>query len=73
MLDRATGVGDFVGTHRRVADDDHLMVVAEFVQDVESLVTLGVAAAIVLPYALVKAIMEVEMFKMLELGARGGE
>src|SRR4051812_44518432 len=73
MLDRAAGVGDLVGAHRGVADEDDLPVVAELVEHVPGRRALGEAAAIVLPQALIGAIVEVEEFEILELRRGGAE
>src|SRR3954453_11061463 len=73
MLDRAARMGDLVGAHRGVADEDELPVVAELVEHVPGRGPLREAAAIVLPQALIGAIVEVEEFEVLELGRRGGE
>ena len=66
-------MGDLVGAHRGVADEHDLPVVAEFVEHVPGRRALGEAAAIVLPQALIGAIVEVEEFEILELGMGGGE
>src|SRR3954453_22909549 len=73
MLDRAAGMGDLIGAHRGVADEDELIVVAEFVEHVPGRRPLGVTAAIVLPQALIGAIVEVEEFEILELARRRRE
>src|SRR6185503_10336452 len=48
-LDRPAGLQDLVGAHGRVADEDHLVVVAVLVKDVPGARALGVATAVVLP------------------------
>src|SRR3546814_11988720 len=73
MFDAAARMGDFIGRHRRVADEDHLVIMAIFVKDVPHLVPFGPAALIVLPHALIRAIVEIEEFEILEFGRRGAE
>ena len=73
VLDRAAGIGDLVGAHGGVADEDHPVVRAVGVQHVPSGDALGVAAAIVLPDRLVEAVVEVVVFHVLELGAGSRE
>ena len=46
---------------------------AVFVQDVPGVGALGEAAAVVLPHALVQAVVEIEEFEVLELGLRRRE
>src|SRR3546814_18332334 len=62
MLDRTAGMADLIGDHRGVADEDEFIVVAEFVEHVPGGGALGVATAVVRPYALVDAVVEVEEF-----------
>src|SRR3546814_9697840 len=62
MFDRPAGMADLIGTHRRVADEDHLIVMPIFVQYVPGRRPFRKAAAVVLPYALVQAVVEVEEF-----------
>ncbi|KIU01265.1 hypothetical protein QU38_02355, partial [Staphylococcus aureus] len=73
MLDRAARMGDLVRTHRGIADKDQLIVMPIFVEDVPGGRALLEAAAIVLPHALVQAIVEVEELQVLELAGRRGE
>src|SRR5262245_44549959 len=73
VLDRTARIGDFVWTHRRVADEDDAIVARIFVQHVPRHGLFVVTAAIVLPHALIEAIVEVEEFEALELRARGGK
>src|SRR5208337_1842677 len=73
MLDRASGGGDFVWAHRGVANEDHAVVPAVRVDEVARRHALVMAAAVVLPHALVEAVVEVEMLEPLELALGGGE
>jgi hypothetical protein len=66
-------VQDLVGAHGGVADEDQLVVGAVFVDDVEQREALGVAAPVVAPHAFVDAVVEVEVFEVLELQPAGGE
>src|SRR3546814_18122058 len=71
MLDRAAGMGDLIRAHRGIADERELVVVAEFVEQLRGRRTLGEAALVVLPHALVRAVVEIEEFEALELARRG--
>src|SRR3546814_2108341 len=73
MLDRAAGMGDLIRAHRGIADERELVVVAEFVEQLRGRRTLGEAALVVLPHALVRAVVEIEEFEVLELARRGRE
>src|SRR5438105_1500316 len=73
VLHGAAGLQDLVGTHRRVADEDHLVVVPVFVQHLPGARSLGVTPAVVLPHEVVKAVVEVEELEVLELGLRRRE
>ena len=73
MLHTAAGLGDLVGGHGGVADEDDLVVVAVLVEQVQGGGALVVATHVVLPHALVDKVVEVEIFQVLELGAGGGE
>jgi len=66
-------MGDLIGTHGRVADEDQLIVMAIFVQDIPGVGAFRKAAAIVLPHAFIGAIVEIEKFEILELRGRGAE
>ena len=73
VLDRTAGRADLVGAHRGVADEDDAIVAPVGIEEVAGRRPLLVAAAVVLPHALVEAIVEVEMLEPLELALRGGE
>ena len=75
-----TGAAGFLGSHlcdRFMAEGFEvlgiLVVGTVFVEHVEGRDHFGMAAAIVLPHALVKAVVEVEEFEILELRRRGAE
>ncbi|MCY1307055.1 hypothetical protein D9M70_569530 [compost metagenome] len=68
MFDAAAGLGDLVGRHGGVADEDHLVVRAVLVQQVKGGGALGGSAQIVLPHGLVDEVVEVEVLQVLELG-----
>ncbi len=68
MLDTAAGLGDFVGRHGGVADEDHFVVGAVLVQQVLRREALGSAAHVVLPHRFINEVVEVEVLQMLELG-----
>src|SRR6185295_2620826 len=59
VLDRAARLQDLIGTHGRVADEDHLVVVAVLVQQLPGAGALRVAAAVVLPDEVVQAVVEI--------------
>ena len=67
VLDRAARRDDLVGAHRRVADEDDAIVAPVGVDEVAGGDPLLVPAAVVLPHALVQAIVEVEMLEPFEL------
>ena len=73
MFDRAARRDDLVGAHRRVADEDHAVVPAVGIEQVARRQTLVVPAPVVLPHALVEAVVEVEMLEPLELALGGGK
>src|SRR4051794_24164366 len=73
MLDRTAGHHDLVRRHRGVAHEYHLVVVRIFVQHVPSRGAVGEAAAVLLPHAFVQAVVEVEIFHVLEFGLCRGE
>src|ERR1700681_1204651 len=73
MLDRAAGDHDFVRAHRGVADEHHLVVVRIFMQHVPGRGAVGKAPAVLLPDTFIEAIVEVEIFHVLEFGLRRGE
>ena len=73
MLDRATGMGKLIEAHGSIADKDDLVVGCIGMQNLPGFNRLVMAAAIALPYLLVKAIVEVEIFHMLEFGTRRRE
>src|SRR3546814_8703124 len=66
-------MGDLIRAHRGIADERELVVVAEFVEQLRGRRTLGEAALVVLPHALVRAVVEIEEFEVLELARRGRE
>ena len=69
MLHAAAGIGDFVGTHGRVADQDQLVVGSVLVQHVHDRCLFRVAPPVVLPHAFVDAVVEIEEFEVLEFRA----
>src|SRR5690242_16822189 len=73
MFDRAAGMGDLIGAHRCVADQHQFVIVAVFVEYIPHRRALGEAAAVVPPYALVGAVVEIEEFEILELARRRRE
>src|SRR5690606_3303333 len=73
VLDAAARIGDLVGAHGGVADEDDAIVAWKLVQDVPGRGLLVVAAPVVLPHALIEAVVEVEELKALELGSRRAE
>ena len=73
VLDRAVRVQDLVGAHGGVTDEDQLVVGAVFMDDVEQRHALGVATVVVAPHAFVDAVVEVEIFEVLEFQPAGGE
>ena len=66
-------MGELEGRHGRIADEDHLVVVRIGVEQLPRVDAFGIAAAVVLPHALIDAVVEVEIFEVLELGARRRE
>src|SRR5450432_3185477 len=68
MLDRSAGHHDLVRRHRGIADEHHLVVVRIFMQHVPGWRPVGKAAAVLLPDALIEAVVEVEIFHVLEFG-----
>ena len=73
MLDAAVGVGDLVGAHGGVADEDHLVVRAELAQQLPGGGAFRVAPAVVLPESFVNEIVEVVVLHVLEFVLGGGE
>src|SRR5882757_3686503 len=73
VLDRAAGHHDLVRRHRGVADEHHLVVVRVFVQHVPGRRAIGEAPLVLLPDALVEAVVEVEILHVLEFGLGGRE
>src|SRR5260221_7788177 len=69
VLDAAALFVELVGTHRRVANENQLVVVAVFAHHLDRGDAV-LAAAVVLPHALVDAVVEVEVLEVLEFGAR---
>src|ERR1700722_8521030 len=73
VLDRAARHHDLVRRHRGVADEHHFVVVRIFVQHVPGRRAVGEASAILLPHALIEAVVEVEIFHVLEFAFRRRE
>ena len=73
VLDRAAGHHDLVRRHRGVADEHHLVVVRIFMQHVPGRRAVGEAAAVLLPHAFIEAVVEVEIFHVLEFALRRRE
>src|SRR3546814_4906775 len=73
MFDRSALLHDFIGAHRCIADEHQLIVGAELVEHVHRRRSGGEAAAVVLPHALIGAVVEIEELQMLELAGGGGE
>src|SRR5262249_33548032 len=71
MLDRATGHHNLVRRHRGVADKHDLVVVGIFVEDVPGGRAVGETPLVLLPYAFIKAVVEVEIFHVLEFAFCG--
>src|SRR3546814_16453204 len=73
MFDRSALLHDFIGDNRCIADAHQLIVGAELVEHVHRRRSGGEAAAVVLPHALIGAVVEIEEIQMLELAGGGGE
>src|ERR1041385_5811263 len=73
VLDRAARHHDLVRRHRGVADEYHLVVVRIFMQHVPGRCAVGKAALVLLPDAFIEAIVEVEIFHVLEFALRRRE
>src|SRR5450830_433012 len=73
VLDRATMLQDFIGAHGGVADKNQLGVGRVFAQYVPGGKPLGLTAPVVLPQAVVDAVMEVKKFHVLEFRLRRRE
>ena len=70
MFDRAAVDHDLIWAHRRVADEDDLVVGGIGIQHLPGVELIGVAPGVVLPDALIEAIVEVVVFEVLEFGPR---
>ena len=70
IFDRSARHDDLIGAHGRIADDHDLVVGRKGMQHIPGLRALIEAPPVVLPHELVKAVVEVEMLHVLELGAR---
>ena len=70
MLDRATGLHDFIGRHRGITDKHHFVIVGVFVHQIECGRALIETPDIVLPNALVDEVVEVKILEVLKLRAR---
>jgi hypothetical protein len=66
-------VGDLIGRHRGITDEDTLVVCPVGAQDLPCGRLLIPAACVVFPDAFIKAVMEVEVLKVFELRFGGGE
>ena len=66
-------MGDFIGGHGGIPDDDHFPVMRVFVHDIHGRHGLGPAPQIGAPQALIRAVVEVEIFQVFEGRARGRE
>ena len=55
------------------ADKDDLVVVAVLVEHVPGVDLFRMAAVVILPHRLIEAVVEIEEFEVLKLGARGAE
>src|SRR5208282_4758851 len=73
MLDRAAGGDDLVRAHRRIADKDHAVVPAVGVEQIAGRKAFVMPAAVMLPYALVEAVVEIEVREPLELALGAGK
>ena len=73
MLIGAARISDLVRGHGGVADEDTFVVGAIGSEHIPCGGLRVPAAAVVAPYAFIKAVVEVEVFEMLELGAGGRE
>src|SRR5690606_12414238 len=71
VLDAAARLGDLIGRHGCVADENYLPVRAVLMQQIHGWSALGGAAEVVLPDGFINEIVEVEVLKMLELGLAG--
>ena len=67
VFDAAARLQDLVGAHRRVADEDQLVVLVVLADDVPGRELLAEAAAVVLPHEVVDAVVEVVELQVLEL------
>src|SRR5574337_430294 len=73
VLDAAAGLQDLVRAHRRVADQDELVVLVVLADHVPGGRLLGKAPAVVLPHEVVDAVVEVVELEVLELALGGAE
>ena len=73
VLDAAALVGDLVGAHEGVADEDDFVLGLVGVDDVVGGRLHVMAAAVVLPQVFVNAVVEIVIFQVLELRPAGGE
>ena len=73
MLDAAAGIGDLVGAHGRITDEDDFVVGRVGVQHLPGRDRVRAPTDVVLPHPFVRAVVEVEIFQMLEFGPRGGK
>ncbi|MOA26808.1 hypothetical protein D3C78_1476330 [compost metagenome] len=69
MFDGAAGLQDLVGAHGGVADDDQAPVRVVLAQHVPGVETFVLAAAVALPQAFVRAVVEVIDFQIAEFAA----
>src|ERR1700733_8921190 len=63
VLDRAAGRHDLVWAHGGVADEDNSIIALVGIDEIARRHALVVAATVVLPHALVEAVVEVEMME----------
>src|SRR5579883_564600 len=73
MLDAAAGLDDLIRAHAGIADEDQLVAGVIGVEHLHRRRLLDMPAPSILPQGLIGAVVEVEIFEMLELGAGRGE
>ena len=73
VLDAAVDGRQFVGTHRRVADEDHAPVRTVGANEVERAGAFALAPRVVAPDVVIDAVVEIEILEVAELRLRGRE
>src|SRR5579863_6413290 len=73
VLDAAARLRDLMRTHRCITNENDPVIASIGAQQLLRRCDGGDTPAVVLPYALVHEVVEVEMLQMLELAACGGE